>query len=100
MINVKGGMAVSLRVSAGPYDCRQIAIVPVIASFDPSGRIIPLYVRIKGIPYKIDSCRANRKLGGIEEFYCKIRDGEYWKPLLLTYYKEEGAWTVPGYAVK
>ena len=90
----------SRRVSAGPYDCRQIAIVPVIASFDTGGCIIPLYVRIKGIPYKIDSCRANRRLAGIEEFHCRIRDGKCWKPLLLTYYREEGAWTVPGYAVR
>lgn len=96
----RGGMPVSLRVSAGPLDCREVSIVPVIASFDTNGHILPLYVRMRGTAYKVVSVWVDRKPGGIEEYHCKIRDGNCLRPLLLCYYKDEEAWTVPDYAIK
>ena len=68
-------------------------IVPVIASFDSEGRIVPLYVRINGDSYKIESARMSCIFSNIVEFHCKVIDGEAIKPLLLTFYRREGMWT-------
>lgn len=70
-------------------------IVPVIASFDSEGHIKPLYVGINGESYKIESCWASYNFRNIVDFKCKVIDGDYLKPLALTYYREEGMWTIP-----
>lgn len=77
------------------YDFMPMDIVPVIASFDTSGHIKPLYVRIGEESYKICSYWIQRKFANILEFNCQIIVGKYKKPLLLAYYQAEGVWGIP-----
>ena len=77
------------------YDYMPVKIVPVIASFDSKGQIRPLYVRIDEASYKICSCFLRNRFANLLEFSCRILDGQYHKPLLLTYYRAEGAWGIP-----
>ncbi len=82
-------------VSYTSFDHKTTAIIPVIAAFDSSGHICPLYVRLGRISYKISDYFVQTKYSGITEFRCKIVDGNSLKPLQLTYYSTEGMWTVP-----
>ena len=69
--------------------------VPVIASFDTAGRIAPLYVRLNGEAHRVLSYWIRNK-GFINtvEFSCKIADGDFEKPLLLTYFYNEATWVI------
>lgn len=69
--------------------------VPVIASFDTAGRIAPLYVRLNGEVHRVLSYWIRNK-GFINtvEFSCKIADGDFEKPLLLTYFYNEATWVI------
>ncbi len=82
-------------VSYTNFDYRPINIVPVIASFDSEGHIAPLYVRIDGESYKIDSYWSSSSFRNSVEFKCKVVCGEYLRPLSLTFHREEGMWTMP-----
>lgn len=42
-------------VSYNSFDYKPIHTVPVIVSFDSQGHIAPLWVRINGQPYKVES---------------------------------------------
>lgn len=42
-------------ISFNSYDYERVKCVPVIASFDSDGHIMPLYVRINGQPFKVES---------------------------------------------
>lgn len=88
----------STRISYTSFDYEDVTIVPVIASFDTRGRICPLYVRIDGTSYKIDSYTFTSRYAHITEFTCRIIDGNSLKPLSLTYYTAEGMWTIPSRA--
>ena len=82
-------------ISYNNLDCFSLEPVPVLASFDSQGHIIPLWVRIKGVAYKVDSAWCSHvNLRNIVNFKCKIIDGECLKPLSLTFYREEGMWTI------
>lgn len=82
-------------VSYTSFDYRPVDIVPVIASFDSEGHIKPLYVRINGESYKVVSHWVSSTFHNTVDFKCKIADGDYLKPLALTFHREEGMWTVP-----
>ena len=82
-------------ISRTNFDCSPMSIVPVIASFASDGHITPLYVRINGTSYKIDKHRMSAKFINTMEFECQIIDGEYIKPLKLTFFHAEGKWTMP-----
>lgn len=82
-------------VSYSNFDYKPVDIIPVIASFDSDGHIAPLYVRIEGESYKIDSFWMSCNFQNIIEFKCKVICGDFLKPLLLTYYKHENVWTMP-----
>lgn len=82
-------------ISYTSYDYKPITIVPVIASFDTDGHIAPLYVRINGESYKVDSFWTSCKFANSIEFHCKLIDHDIRKPLLLTYYKAEDIWAIP-----
>ncbi|MDD3362672.1 MAG: hypothetical protein PHW34_13470 [Hespellia sp.] len=77
------------------FDYQQIVIVPVIASFTTDGHITPIYVRIGGDPYKVDSFWIKSNFNKQLEFHCQIIDHGCLKPLLLTYYKNEDVWAIP-----
>lgn len=86
----------SVIASYHSYDHTSMVFVSVIASFDTQGHIVPLYVRLDKESYRISSCWASKCHSGIVEFHCKLIDGNYEKPLLLTYYPAEQVWGVPG----
>ncbi len=81
-------------ISKTPFDCTSDVIVPVIASFDSNGRIKPIYVRIYGAAYKVDSSHMISNYIHTMEFTCKLIDGDSLRPLMLTYHKQEGMWSV------
>ena len=80
-------------ISHNIFDCTSTIIVPVIASFDSEGRIKPLYVRIYGASYKIDSSVMHTNFINTIDFNCKVIDGDSIKPLLLTFHRKEGVWS-------
>lgn len=80
-------------VSYNSYDISGEAIVPVIASFDASGNIIPLYVRINGESFRILSSTLVCSLGLIS-FNCQVENYGVAKPLTLTYHPRESVWTM------
>ena len=83
------------KVSYTNYDYMSLDIVPVIASFDSEGRIAPLYVRINGVPLKVESFWFSSTFHNIVDFKCKVSDNGYLKPLALSFHRNEGMWTVP-----
>lgn len=82
-------------VSYTSFDLSTTSVVPVIASFDSEGHICPLYVRIGRNSYKINSYFVHSRYSNTTEFRCKITDGDFERPLQLTYYSVEGMWTIP-----
>lgn len=82
-------------VSRTSFDYKPVTIVPVIASFDTDGHIAPLYVRINGISMKVASFYERNKFSNSVEFFCKVIDGDYLKPVQLSYYTAERVWTIP-----
>jgi len=81
-------------ISQNAFDIPGTIVVPVIASFNSHGRIVPLYVRIYGASYKISSSHMLSNFLHTMEFTCHLIDGESIKPLLLTFHKQEGMWTI------
>lgn len=82
-------------VSYTSFDYKPVDIVPVIASFDSEGHISPLYVRINRNSYKIASHWVRSKFHNTVDFNCTVIDGDSTKPLVLTFHREEGVWTIP-----
>lgn len=68
--------------------------VSVIASFNSSGKIKPVYVQIKEESYRIHNCHYSHPLPNISEFQCKFIDRNCLKPLKLFYYHTECVWAV------
>lgn len=81
-------------VSYTSFDPTVTKIVPVIASFDTTGHVVPLYVRIDRVSYKILSFFVNVRYSNITEFKCTVEDSGTEKPLELSYYSTEGMWTM------
>ena len=83
-------------VSKGIHDCSHLKIVSVIASFDTSGTITPLYVRIGEEPLKIyNSVPSGVSTYKLYYFDCEVMDGDAVKPLRLTYHLEDNVWSIP-----
>ena len=82
-------------VSYNSHDYMPVDVVPVVASFDSKGHIAPLYVRICGHIYKVDSYWIKKSFANSIAFNCMLRDGDTLKPILLTYFQDETLWTVP-----
>lgn len=81
-------------VSKNSLDSESVMIVPVIASFSAQGQIKPLYVRIHGASFKVDSSYVICNFVNTVDLSCKIIDGDSLRPLMLTYHRREGMWTV------
>jgi hypothetical protein len=69
--------------------------VPVIASFDTCGKIMPLYLRIDGKQCKVESCKIRNSLFNQIEYNCQVSCEGYMRPLLLHFYSAENVWTIP-----
>lgn len=83
------------QVSYNSHDYTSVEVVPVIASFDSEGRIAPLYVRIDGTAYRVKSYWIKSSFANSVSFNCQVMDGDYLKPVLLTYFQDETLWTIP-----
>ena len=77
------------------FDYEPANMVPVIASFDTEGHIKPIYVRLNGIAYHVDSYWVCSHFADILEYNCKVAVGDCLRPLKLTYYGKERVWLMP-----
>jgi len=77
------------------YDLEPYMIVPVIASFDAKRHIAPLYVRVNGEAYKVNSYWVKSRFAYTYEFNAQLISDERLIPVMLTYHQREGVWTIP-----
>lgn len=82
-------------VSHSVFDVHSYQKVAVITSFDTSGHIRPLYVRIGTESFQILSSHLESTFGPHLTYQCKIADGEFERTLRLTYHTKEFAWSIP-----
>jgi len=74
--------------------------VPVIASYNTQGSIMPLYVRVHGIAYPIRSCwcqpvnAMSDDCYAIYRYHCTAIMQEYLKDFTLTYHTYTHVWTL------
>lgn len=72
-----------------------LILVPVIASFDTFGKIIPLYFRYEGLRLKIDHIKwFNDRTVDIVKFCCEITLQDHVQEVILYYHKKNGMWTL------
>lgn len=83
------------KVSHGLFDCPHLKIVSVISSFDCEGHIMPLYVRIGNESLKVHNAHRIASTIRILNFSCEIMDGDFVKPLKLSYHIADLVWTTP-----
>lgn len=81
-------------VSNTTHDYETLEHVPVIASFNQNGQILPIYVGIDEQRFKIVSAVVRAGFSNILEFNCQISDGNYIKPIRLKYFKDDGIWAL------
>jgi len=82
-------------ISYGLKDCNHIVMVPVISSFDTSGKIMPLYIRLEGEQYKIYNPILKDSNMSILSFQCEVMDCDRVKPITLHYHIKEHTWSIP-----
>lgn len=73
---------------------RLTELVPVIATFDTEGHLRPIYVRIHGTQFKVDSSYVKHKSLSCTIFSCKVIDGDRIRILILNYYHAKQVWGV------
>ncbi len=75
------------------YNCGNVQVVPVIASYNMAGAMRPLYVGINGHSYKIlTSTCQNYSLSAI--FHCTVNNYGVQRRITLTFHKHENCWTM------
>ena len=72
----------------------QETIVPVIATFDTEGYVLPLYIRINGESFRVTSSNMIQQDFAISRFKCFINDAGRFKSLNLSYHPDRGIWTI------
>lgn len=82
-------------VSKSSFDYTAPMIVPVIAAFNTKGQISPLYVRIDGQQFKVNSSYVKRTWSNTSEFCAEIVCGNSVRSITLTYYEHENVWGIP-----
>ena len=75
------------------YNPDSMDAVPVIASFDASGAIKPLYVRIHGKPLKVLSCWCQNEYS-IRKYHCTVGLDGYTRDIVLAYHPSHSFWTI------
>jgi hypothetical protein len=75
------------------YTVDMNTVVPVIASFDTEGNIVPLYVRINRKAYKLKViyCQPINS-NDIYKYHCSYSDHSFYHELYLTYNKRLNFW--------
>lgn len=72
-----------------------LVIVPVIASFNKEGNMIPIYFSVEGIKIKIDRIIwAKEKLAWGSHYKCRICVSDVAEEIELMYYKSRNMWTL------
>ena len=72
-----------------------LAPVPVIASFDTNGKIIPLYLRYEGLKLKVDHIRwASDCMEFVKKFCCEITLQDRVQQVIVYYHKKTDLWTM------
>lgn len=79
------------------YTVDMNTVVPVIASFDTEGHIVPLYVRINRKAYKLkviysQPINSNGDSYNIYKYHCSYKDHNFYHELYLTYNKRLNFW--------
>ena len=82
-------------VSYNSFDLENVIFVPVIVTFDTSGHIRPLYVRLDGSSCKVESCWLKPGFARRYDFMCKIACHDTLVPIVLSYHVDEQVWTIP-----
>ena len=72
-----------------------IVPVPVIASFDTQGKIIPLYFRYEGLKLKVDHLKwSSDRMEFIIKYCCEITLQDRIQEVTLYYHKKMDMWTM------
>lgn len=82
-------------LSYNSHDLNNQTAIPVIASFNNKGQLMPLYIGINGKQYKVHSYTIRRNFANQIEFQCKVIVDDMLKLLIITYYIKECLWTIP-----
>ena len=71
-----------------------IVPVPVIASFNNKGEVIPLYFSVEGLRLKIDHLLYADKKSDVITFRCEVTFSDRVQQIMLNYHKNAGIWTL------
>lgn len=83
--------------SYNSVDFDEQKIIPVIVSYDTHGNILPLYIRVGEIPYKVLDARLKGEgpySQNVHLFQCRITDGAGVKHVVIKYHKKEDLWSI------
>ena len=81
-------------ISSSSYDPSSMTLVSVIASFDTTGNIRPLYIGIHGESYKIHASFCKKDYD-FRLFECQVEDHGTIRHIALTFHPREYFWTIP-----
>ena len=76
-------------------DMWNLEIVPVIASFDATGHVRPLYVRLRTESFKVVSSWVEYGFVNSCTYHCELLVEDALRPIELTYYFTEKVWAIP-----
>jgi len=71
-----------------------IEIVPVIATYDTEGNLKPIYVRLNGTEYKVDTYLVKSSIENDMDFHCTLKKNDDNFRIILTYHLKETVWSV------
>lgn len=72
-----------------------LVVVPVIASFDTQGKIMPIYLRYEGLKLKIDHVKwTDDRMVYVKKFCCEITLQDRVQEVILYYHKKIDVWTM------
>ena len=83
------------QISYTSHDYKPVCVVPVIASFDTEGHVVPLYVRIEGESCRVNSFWIKSDCTNVIQYNCQIMNHDTIRPVQLSYYQDETIWTIP-----
>lgn len=82
-------------VSKGLNDCTHLKVVPVIATYDGNGNILPLYVRIGEESFKIYNAYVSESTYRILTFKGEVMVQDAVRPIKLSYFMNDLIWCIP-----
>ena len=72
-----------------------IVPVPVIASFNNKGEVIPLYFSVEGLRLKVDHLvYTDKKVRDVTIYRCEVTFSDRVQQVTLNYHKRAGIWTL------